>query len=365
MTYDHQGNFASYAGASAGVTASLANPLVNTGAAVGDTYDSITGLIGSPFDDALIGSTADNRLAGGPGADLLDGGEGFDYASYQSATAGVTASLADPGGNFGESAGDSYVSIEGLIGSSFDDILIGDGGDNWLNGGPGADRLDGGPGSGDYASYLDSPVGLTASLADPELNTGEATGDTYVSIERLAGSRFDDVLTGDAKDNALRGHGGADRLDGGAGFDFASYFASPAGLTVSLANAALNTGEAAGDTYVSIEGLTGSAFDDVLVGNSASNTLIGGGGADQLDGGAGFDYAAYNLSTVGLTASLANPANNTGEAAGDSYTSIEGLIGSSFDDVLTGDGADNWLRGNGGSDRLEGGAGFDFASYLF
>ena len=69
------------------------------------------------------------------------------------------------------------------------------------------------------------------------------------------------------------------------------------------------------------------------------NTLRGGAGADKLDGQGGFDDAAA------VVASLANPASNTGDAAGDTYAAIEGLSGSRFDDALTGDAANNWLIG--------------------
>jgi hypothetical protein len=49
---------------------------------------------------------------------------------------------------------------------------------------------------------------------------------------------------------------------------------------VDLSNPSNNTGEAFGDTYLSIEGIRGSAFDDTLVGNTANNTLRGGRGAE-------------------------------------------------------------------------------------
>ena len=143
-----------------------------------------------------------------------------------------------------------------------------------------------GGGGNDYADYIDSPIGLTVSLANPAINTGIAAGDTYTSIERLRGSDFNDTLIGDANNNSLRGGLGADVLNGGDGIDFASYAGSAIGVTASFANPAVNTGEAAGDTYTSIEGLRCSDFNDTLIGDGNNNFLQGGLGADALDGGA-------------------------------------------------------------------------------
>ena len=94
------------------------------------------------------------------------------------------------------------------------EVLRGLGGDDILEGKAGRDTLEGGAG-GDSASYRQAPAGLTASLINPEVNTGDAAGDTYTSIENLAGSDFDDVLVGNAGRNILRGHDGDDRLIGG------------------------------------------------------------------------------------------------------------------------------------------------------
>jgi Ca2+-binding RTX toxin-like protein len=115
--------------------------------------DFIYGLAGN---DELIGGAGSDRLNGGDGADILDGGDGIDYASYKLASAAVIADLADSSRNTESAAGDTFISIEGLIGSDYmdelsgnsednvlegrdgDDILIGYGGDDTLNGGDGA-----------------------------------------------------------------------------------------------------------------------------------------------------------------------------------------------------------------------------------
>jgi serralysin len=214
----------------------------------------------------------------------------------------------------------------------------------------------------DLADYRNAETGVTVSLANPALNTGEARGDTFISIERLRGGRFNDALTGNSRDNILEGVAGADILDGRGGFDFARYKSSPTGVVASLENPAINTGHAAGDTYLSIEGLLGSDFADTLVGNSLNNTLVGGRGADALDGRDGFDFARYDVSDggrSGVRASLAAAGFNTGDAAGDTYTSIEGLIGTRLHDRLTGDDGANALYGQAGNDRLIGNLGND------
>ena len=222
-------------------------------------------------------------------------------------------------------------------------------------------------------------------------NALQFNGDPRSLIENATGGSGDDTISGNAAANVLNGNGGddqlfgldgndtliggvgADVLDGGGGFDFASYEHATAGVRAALMfTAFLNGGEAAGDSYSSIEGLIGSGFDDLLVGNGSANilrglaggdylyglggddVLVGGAGGDYLNGGTGFDFASYEGGPVGVFASLTTPGRNTGDARGDTYVSIEGLIGTSFNDQLTGDLGANELRGGGGDDALAG-----------
>jgi hypothetical protein len=114
-------------------------------------------------------------------------------------------------------------------------------------------------------------------------------------------------------------------------------------------------------------GVDGNSGDDILFGGAGvddlhggndNDQLMGGANLDNLDGGAGFDYTRYDLGGA-VTVSLAGPAANTGDAAGDSFTLIEGIIGSQFGDVIVGDGNVNTLMGLGGADGIAGGAGAD------
>lgn len=116
------------------------------------------------------------------------------------------------------------------------------------------------------------------------------------------------------------------------------------------------------------ERVLGSQFDDVmrgkggndlLYGDRGNDILIGGKGADVLDGSSGIDTASYEDAEAGVTANLAKSSDNKGDAAGDTYFSIENLKGSDFDDVLTGDSGDNEINGGKGNDRLNGGGGKD------
>jgi len=403
MTGGNGTDTASYATAAAGVTANLATSASNTGDAASDTYTTIENLTGSAFADTLTGTTGvnvldggagDDTLIGAAGADVLIGGLGIDTASYSPSTTAVTANLLTPASNTGDAAGDTYSGIENLTGGTAADNLTGDAnanivsglagndtlnggdGDDILIGGAGADILNGGNGT-DTASYATSTATVIANLTTPASNTGDALGDTYTAIENLTGGTGADTLTGNTGANVLDGGSGndiliggagGDTLIGGAGTDRASYTTATLAVIASLANAAGNTGDAAGDTYSGIENLTGGAGDDTLTGDATANALdggngndllSGGAGADALTGGAGTDTASYATAAAGVVANLTTPASNTGDAAGDTYTTIENLTGSAFNDTLTGTTGANVLDGGAGGDTLTGGAGAD------
>ncbi len=136
------------------------------------------------------------------------------------------------------------------------------------------------------------------------------------------------MIIGNAGNNILAGLGGADSLDGGAGIDTASYAVSNAGVNVSLMTGLGSGGDAEGDTLIRIENLTGSAFNDTLEGNGGNNVLTG---------GAGIDTVSYEHALAGVTVSLAvTTAQNTIGAGTDTLSGFENLIGSAFNDTLTG-----------------------------
>ncbi len=369
---------ASYADAAAGVGLNLGNPGLSTDDAAGDTLTDIEEIQGSSHADTLIGGgandtflgeggndslsgdlgndsldggTGDDTLMGGAGDDRLEGGAGTDLVSYADASAGLVIDLGTPANNSGFAAGDTLTGIEAVEGSDHADTICGDTGANQLYGGAGGDQIFGGAGS--------------------------------------------DILWGGADDDILTGGAGADRLEGGAGTDWASYATSGAAVSVDLATGTGLGGDAAGDILIGIEIVEGSAFADTLTGSGSNEALYGGDGADRLDGGtgqnqifggagddiliggagpdtfdggAGSDIVDYNSASAGFRLNLSQPSQTTGAPLGDQLISIEGAVGSNFDDVLTGDANDNrfWGRagndlmfGEAGHDRLDGGGGND------
>jgi Ca2+-binding RTX toxin-like protein len=189
------------------------------GNARGDTLTGFENLTGSNFADTLTGNILANRLDGGAGNDVLsggggndtliggsgtnalDGGAGSDTASYETAAAGVTASL-----NAGTAVGaggilnDIFAGIENLTGSNFADTLTGDSGVNRLDGGAGGDTLDGGAGN----DILVGGAGIGVDLL-----TGGAGVDNFLYLS-LDDSR---IVNGQAQDFIQDFTVGQDKLD--------------------------------------------------------------------------------------------------------------------------------------------------------
>jgi Ca2+-binding RTX toxin-like protein len=303
-------------------------------------YGTVVGaVLGGGGNDTLLLGGGNNTLEGGAGADWLSGGAGFDVASYANAAVGVTASLADWLSNSGEALGDTYVSIEGLIGSNSADRLEGDAAGNRLDGGKGADTLHGGAGD----DTLNGGEGVDSM-------TGGAGNDTY----------YVDDDSGDLVFEAIGG--GTDTVFVTTGSSVFVGYALAEGQQIEILSAA----DRSGTTELE---LTGNAFANKLIGNEGFNTLDGKGGADTMIGGGGGDnYIVNNARDV--VVELAGGGIDFVQASLN-YTlgaNVENLLltgkaisgtGNELNNGIYGNAAANTLKGGSGADTLAGGLGND------
>ena len=310
-----------------------------------DGNDILDGGVG---DDTLDGGLGADRFIGGPGADAMNGGAGFDSVDYRGSSSRVALDLVT-GGTVGDAAGDTYIGIERVYGTDFNDTISGGAGNDFLYGEGGNDTINGNGG-----------------------------------IDRIYGGDGNDIQRGGSENDTLFGSAGSDQLNGGTGYDIANYSAATSFISLNMISGGTG-GDAAGDTYFGIEAIYGTNFNDIMIGNNSGNelrglggddilnggagndSLYGGAGGDALNGGTGVDIVFYTTATSGVTLSLAT-GGTVGDAAGDTFSSIETVFGSDFNDIITGtigaqqlngNDGDDFLRGEGGNDRLLGGDGDD------
>lgn len=279
-------------------------------------------------DDIFLGGSGNDTLQGYAGWDWLSGGAGNDVIS------GMEDNDVLLGGDGGDALYGGY-GADYLAGGTGNDSLYGEAGEDVLIGGGGADSVYGGDGNdillvdqtdGVY-DYLDGGSGADALSFERwsagvtfTLGSGSVFGDGYAGIEDVIGTRHVDVFTGDAQANRLYGVAG----------------------------------------------------DDILSGGDGNDTLEGGAGADVLNGGSGTDFASYSGSRGGVFVDLTAGEAFGHDATGDTFSSIENLIGSRYADELKGDAAanrleggdgDDWLVATAGSDVFDGGDGIDTVDY--
>ncbi len=114
-------------------------------------------------------------------------------------------------------------------------------------------------------------------------------GDGNDSYDGRGGVVIGTILGGTGDDRFIPGNG-AEVIDGGFGDDVLDLSGLTYGVTVDLGAPARDTGAAVlGDTFASIETVTGTKYRDYLTGDALNNTLAGGAAVDFLYGGAGDD----------------------------------------------------------------------------
>ena len=334
--------------------------------------------------DLISGGDGNDTLYGGGGGDAIDGGAGNDVF-------------------YGGSGANALTGMEG------NDTFIMDAGDTGVN-----NAMDGGTGfdTVDYSALVLATrigsTGISIDLTNSGVPVIQPVGavlapDTYLSIESVIGTQYDDTITGgivpaasvqgaSAGNDTLEGGAGADvilpgnlvlTVAGGNGVDFLSYYHSRGAVNINLGTGAASGGDATGDTIQggTFSGIIGSSGNDTMAGNnviasvfgaSGNDTFEGGGGGDLFISGAtvngGLDVLSYTLDTRGVSVNLTTNRFSGGDATGDSIqggvgtSTFHGIVGGIGNDTLTGSASatiGDTLSGGLGFNTLTGGGGND------
>ncbi len=377
---------ADYNNAGVGVTVNL-----TTGAAAvdgwggSDTLFNIENVRGSrDAGDSITGSAGNNQLEGQGGNDTMDGAGGSDTL-YGGAGNDVLA------GGLGQDYLEGEAGNDSLLGGANSDAMQGGAGNDTIDGGVVTDRVN--YTDGNTLSYEDGTGGIVMNLAG--ITTDGTTGfgtvldgmggtDTVRNVPFIVGSQHDDSITGSSAltFEMFEGLGGNDTLDGGAITDLVNglnsnrvnYQFAPSAVKVDLLDGTA-TGGAGNDLLTNFNQVRGSDFDDTLLGSDHEDyteMFEGRAGNDSIDGRGGFDMVRYDYASSGVTVNLVTGAV-TGGAGNDTIAHIEGIVGSAWNDSLTGGNADNGtvlgdgkievFRGGAGNDTIDGGQGYDRVDY--
>jgi len=271
--------------------------------------------LGVDVSDASIVAVDDPRFEIVDGLLRLRADVSLDFETEPTVTLNLTAT--DQAGTGQTIVRTFTIDVNDLIdvinGTPFADVLIGAQSVDHVYGGQGNDVLNGAAGNDELY--------------------GEEGDDT------LTGGEGDDLVNGGLGNDEMIAGAGADTVDGGEGVDGITYVAAGAGVTIDLVAGTGQGDIAEGDTLISVENVTGSAFDDVLDGDAEANELTGLDGNDAITGGAGADK-------------LVGGAGNDTLIGGDGN---DDLYGGDGDDTLDAGAGDDMLVGGAGSDILIGG----------
>ena len=253
-----------------------------------------------------------------------------------------------------------------LLGTDGNDELYGLESDDQLMATDGSDLLDGGEGF-DTADYSGLPSAVNVEIgAGASTVTGvDGKSDTLLNIEKVIGTNLNDTFTANLSGVTL---------DGGWGDDV--YIVGSEGVTIleddhegygghDEVRTSLNTIK----INASIEQLTftgtgdfkayGSDTDNEIVGGAGNDWLWGGDGADHFVGGDGFDTVSYSDSPEGVRFNDYTNFDWLTFAYGDTFTGIEAIQGSAFDDVFY------FNQPEDQAFILDGGEGYDTVSYQY
>ena len=357
-----------------------------------DTLSNIENILGSFGDDTIIGDNEVNNLSGSSGNDTIRGGGGDDRLN------------GDDGNDtlFGESGSDVFSFSLALPGSTVGNDVVKDfeaGSDKLLFTNVFTDirEVFGAASQAGNDTLID--LGEDGSVLIENTQLDEIINDENIVIRAgetnfgtpIEGTSGDDTLIGTDGTDTFIDSEGIDSYNGGAGTDALNLSFSPTGASVFLDEsvnsdvsaeptqngqltpnplpAGTTDATALEESLTDIEDITGTDFDDFLVGNAEDNIIVAGrgndlvdgvSGSDILDGGAGIDTLSFLSSPNAVTFDLSRQRGVQDLGPGlDTISNFENVVGSRFDDTLTGDDNDNDIKGGLGNDVIDGGMGSD------
>ncbi len=177
------------------------------------------------------------------------------------------------------------------------------------------------------------------------------SGNSYVANFSLSGQAYNTV-NGESGNDVLNGGAGNDILFGGAGNDVVSGAGDVDTLYGGSGNDVLNGGSG-------VDSIFGGSGDDIIrfLGNDLGDNINGDSGNDTLDLSGRSDGLGF---TVDLDLGTAQFTNNPHGPDGIyRVRSVEHVIGTEYDDNITGSDQINRLLGGSGNDTISGGEGVD------
>jgi Ca2+-binding RTX toxin-like protein len=303
-------------------------------------YLKLDGLWANSGSLLVTGGAGNDTFVSGKGNDTFNGGGGSDTIDYSHASSGVTVDLSVStaqavGGGAGS---DTLISVENIVGTTYDDTLTGNSADNTFLVGNGTDVIDGGGGN-DTVSFQSAASGLTI-----DMRGGTVGGDTLTSIESVIGSKWGDTFIGNSDDNNFDAGGVINTA-----YDTVTYQYATGAMTFNMTvynggnSTIVATGGGQGtDTLSNFTKIVGSDYNDTF--------LFLGPVMPFLDGGAGSDTLSFQNAAQGVTIYL-----GTHGGASANFSSVENLTGSAYDDLLNGDDGSNVINGGAGNDTIYGG----------
>ena len=376
---------------------------------ISNGQEIVNGVLISDGDDIVNSATLGGAtITSSLGADEYNGAAlSSDSISYAGSDAGVTVNFETGQGFGGHAEGDTFSNIDDFEGSRFNDDFTGDITLNRFAGLEGDDTFDG-RGGADIATYLfeRASYSVTRDLQGVITVTNLETGrvdegtDTLINVEVIffgtgigAFERFDvnesefdqddlDLVfvpfPGDRADFVIREVFEAGDLQrdginivGPDGFEQSFAEAELADLVLQFTDEQIAFADIAFDGVIASDqgAVTGALIsdgDDIVNAPSGGSSITSSLGADEYNGAPGaIDSVDYTDSDTGVTINFETGQGFGGDAEGDTFSNIDDITGSRFDDDFTGDDSANTLLGRDGNDIFDGRGGDDTAEYFF